>query len=77
MSLLGLFLFIFAVWQMPHRESERCVMILACSRQVLGRNSEKTTQLEASTLYSLAGTVLSLAVTWFFLAHSFVQPIVA
>jgi len=40
--------------------------------------STMTTQLEASTLYSLAGgTILSLAVTWFFLAHSFVQPIVA
>jgi len=39
--------------------------------------SAMTTHLEASTLYSLAGTILSLAVTWFFLAHSFVQPIVA
>jgi len=43
--------------------------------------STMTTQLEASTLYvlvsSLAGTILSLAVTWFFVAHSFVQAIVA
>jgi hypothetical protein len=39
--------------------------------------SAMTTQLEASTLYSLAGTILSLAVTWFFVTHSFVQPMVA
>jgi hypothetical protein len=40
-----------------------------------------TTQSDTSTLYvlvsSLAGTILSLAVTWFFVAHSFVQPMVA
>ena len=28
-------------------------------------------------LYSLAGTVLSLAATWFFVAHSFAQQMVA
>jgi hypothetical protein len=39
--------------------------------------SAMTAQLEASTLYSLAGTILSLAVTWFFVTHSFVQPMVA
>ena len=43
--------------------------------------SAMTTQSDTSSLYvlvsSLAGTILSLAVTWFFVAHSFVQPIVA
>ena len=38
-------------------------------------------QSDTNTLYvlicSLAGTVLSLAVTWIVVAHSFVQPIVA
>jgi hypothetical protein len=36
-----------------------------------------TTQSEASTLYVLVSSILSLAVTWFFVAHSFVQPLVA
>jgi hypothetical protein len=28
-------------------------------------------------VYSLAGTILSLAATWIVVAHSFVQPMVA
>jgi hypothetical protein len=84
MSLLGLFLFIFAVWQMPHRESERCVMILAMLKTGLGQEfgeSAMTTQSDTSSLYvlvsSLAGTVVGLAGTWIVVAHSFVQPMVA
>ena len=43
--------------------------------------SVMTPQSDTSTLYvlvcSLAGTVLSVAITWIVVAHSFVQPMVA
>jgi len=43
--------------------------------------STMTTPSDKNTLYvliySLAGTVLSLAATWFFVAHSFAQQMVA
>jgi hypothetical protein len=51
---------------------------IGVSRQIGG--SPRAPQAEARTLYvlvsSLAGTVLSLAATWIFVAHS-VQPLVA
>jgi len=76
----GFFLFNRGVWQIPQHQSARPSTILHMIGIEFG-GSTMTTPSDKNTLYvllySLAGTVLSLAATWFFVAHSFAQQMVA
>ena len=72
----GFFLFNRGVWQIPQHQSARPSTIVHMIGIEFG-GSTMTTPSDKNPLYvliySLAGTVLSLAATWFFVAHSFAQ----